>query len=72
MATNHGFVDGNKRTTVILMHTLIARSGVQLVQLPSDRDLDAMVEGMIMSVVEKSMTFNELEHWFKMRIKPAP
>jgi len=30
MARNHGFADGNKRTTLILLHTLLQRSGYTL------------------------------------------
>jgi prophage maintenance system killer protein len=28
---SHGFTDGNKRTTLILLHTLITNSGYRLV-----------------------------------------
>ncbi|MBM3541298.1 MAG: type II toxin-antitoxin system death-on-curing family toxin, partial [Alphaproteobacteria bacterium] len=36
MATNHGFADGNKRTTVILLDTLLTKSGYRLRPLRGD------------------------------------
>jgi death-on-curing protein len=38
MAGNHGFVDGNKRTTLILLYTLLSKSGYELV-LPFGNEL---------------------------------
>ena len=35
VACNHGFVDGNKRTSLILMHTLSVQSDYLLFALPT-------------------------------------
>ncbi|MCH7539555.1 MAG: Fic family protein [Proteobacteria bacterium] len=49
MATNHGFTDGNTRTSLILMHTLLVKSGYELVPLKTDRSRDAAAEKMVMA-----------------------
>jgi prophage maintenance system killer protein len=67
MATNHGFIDGNKRTTVILTHLLIERSGYQLTPLPGE-DLEEIVEDLVLSVVCRRIDFEELE---RIRIIPG-
>jgi prophage maintenance system killer protein len=39
MSGNHGFVDGNKRTTIILAHLLLSKSGYSLRSLRTDKSL---------------------------------
>jgi death-on-curing protein len=68
MASNHGFIDGNKRTTVILTHLLIDRSGYELVPLPGE-DGDEMVENLVLAVVCRRMNFEEVVAWFKARLR---
>ena len=72
MATNHGFADGNKRTTVIVMHLLLKKSGFRLVTKPRDGSLDQAVEKMVLAVVEREMTFDDLVDWFRARIRKSP
>ena len=69
MATNHGFADGNKRTTVILLHTLLKKSGYELVMLPEDPALGDAVEEMVLGVVNRQMDFDELVNWLKARLQ---
>jgi prophage maintenance system killer protein len=67
MANNHGFVDGNKRTTLILTDTLITKSGYELVPEPSE-DLEVAIENLILSV-EANLPFEEIVTWFKGRLR---
>ena len=60
MATNHGFTDGNKRTSLILMHTLLTKSGYELVPLETDRSRDDAAEKMVMAVVKHELDYEAL------------
>jgi death-on-curing protein len=73
MAGNHGFVDGNKRTTLILLHTLLRNSGYNLVSF-GDEDIEDAVESVILAVADGgSISLEELMEWFKARLrKPLP
>jgi death on curing protein len=71
MAGNHGFIDGNKRTTLILLHTLVTNSGYELVPLCNE-DRDQIVEDVILSVASGSASFEELADWFNLRIHQIP
>jgi death-on-curing protein len=70
IATNHGFVDGNKRTAVILTSMLIERSGYRLVPLRGER-LNKIIEALAISVVCKETDFDQLVDWFKARLRRA-
>ena len=67
MATNHGFADGNKRTTLILLYTLVQNSGYDLVAIDNENKEDA-VENIILAVVNGSASFDELANWLKARV----
>ena len=68
MSKNHGFLDGNKRTTLLLLHILLARSGYLLVSIGRE-SIDIAVEDMILDVVNHKMTFDGVVTWFKARIR---
>jgi death-on-curing protein len=70
MATNHGFADGNKRTTVILLHTMLTRSGYRLEAIASDRSIDHAVENIVLAVIFRRIAFRELVEWLDVRIRP--
>jgi len=72
MASNHGFTDGNKRTTLILLHTFLQRSGYKLVAVPGDLSLQEAVENMILDVVNRRMDFGQLIDWLKARVVASP
>jgi death-on-curing protein len=63
---NHGFIDGNKRTAWLLTGVLIARSGYALA-IPDDERVDDLV----VSVAAGNMSFDQLVHWFKLRLVKA-
>lgn len=67
MATNHGFADGNKRTTIILAHVLVIRSGCMLRPLGDELLQDAL-ESMVLAVVAHEMTLDDVAAWFEARI----
>jgi death on curing protein len=65
MATNHGFVDGNKRTTLILTETLIVKSGYELVAV--EGDIENEIEELLLSVAAH-LPFEQIVQWFKDRL----
>ena len=67
MAGNHGFADGNKRTTLILFHTLIAKSHFRLVPLEGE-DIEDAIEEIILAAAENKITLDQLMAWFRARI----
>ena len=63
VSRNHGFADGNKRTSLILLTLLLTRSGYKLLATNEE------AENMVVDVVMKQLTFNELVVWFRVRIR---
>ena len=68
MAGNHGFVDGNKRTTLLLLHDLISNSGYELRPL-SEEDLNDELEKVIVAAASKGLSIEQLRDWFRLRIE---
>lgn len=64
MAKNHGFVDGNKRTTLFLLRALVNRSGYEIVSPRNE------IADIILAVASGCVSFDQLSDWFKPRIKP--
>ncbi len=64
MVGNHGFADGNKRTTLILLNLLIERSGYRLIRSRSDVSIQQEVEDMILNAARKQLSFDDLVKWF--------
>lgn len=60
---NHGFVDGNKRTALLVTMLLIRRSGHTLRLSPDER-----IDDMIVAVASGQMNFDDLTLWFKARL----
>jgi death-on-curing protein len=63
MVSNHGFVDGNKRTAWLLAEILIDRSGYRL-NIPDDEPIDDLV----VAVATGQTDFSDLVFWFKDRL----
>jgi death-on-curing protein len=70
MAGNHGFADGNKRTTLILLHTLVSNSGYRLRPLAGE-DLDQAIEDIIIAATSARTSIQDLIDWFQLRIESA-
>jgi death-on-curing family protein len=66
-ACNHGFVDGNKRTCLVLLLLLLDRSGYKLSRDGSLETQEA-VEAMIVAVAKRQMSFSQVEDWMQERI----
>jgi death on curing protein len=68
LATNHGFVDGNKRTAIFAMNLLLGESGYRLRGEDEFERHNAEIEEMVLAVVERRMSFEQLVAWFRERI----
>jgi death on curing protein len=66
--SNHGFVDGNKRTTLILLHTMVSNSGFYLAPIGGE-DIEQAVEDIILAAATRHLALEELFEWFKARIQ---
>lgn len=67
VATNHGFIDGNKRTALILLFLLIKRSGYSMVPLHGE-DANRALEHLILGIVEHKMSQQQVIEWFRKRL----
>lgn len=67
MVGNHGFADGNKRTTVILLNLLLENSGYRLVSSSKHTSIQKDVEEMVLNVAEGRLSFDHLVKWFASR-----
>jgi death on curing protein len=71
MAGNHGFIDGNKRTTLILVNLFLEKSGHRLGGVAiAQQNVD--LERLIVDSVQHAVTFDDMVAWFKARIKAHP
>ena len=68
MVRNHGFADGNKRTTVFLLQLLIKESGYRLRPFQEQGEINLEVEDMILGVARNEISFDDLVLWFERRI----
>ena len=72
VATNHGFTDGNKRTAIILTELLLGQSGYSLRPIDRNETLDEAVEEFVVAIVNHEYSFDEIQAWYKARIRKAP
>ena len=84
LCKNHGFVDGNKRTTLLILSLFLDRSGYQIVgpdkswvgREVSDADsvlaANVEIDAVILSVVENQMSYEQLLAWFRARLRRRP
>lgn len=71
VAMNHGFTDGNKRTTLILLNLFLSKSGYELAPANPTRS-NQEIETMILAVVRRQLGFADLVQWFERRLKRRP
>ena len=62
VVSNHGFVDGNKRTALYLVELLVQSSGYLL----DERD-EAVVD-MLIDVARGDVGYDDLAYWFRRRL----
>jgi death-on-curing protein len=72
VANNHGFMDGNKRTALILADLLIKRSGYRLVSATARENLNSAFEALAVSVASGELNTGQIVDWFRQRIVPGP
>ncbi len=65
VATNHGFADGNKRTSLYLVELMLQRSGYELVED------DMAIAETIVAVAAGDMDYEALAQWFSERVVRA-
>jgi death-on-curing protein len=65
VAADHGFVDGNKRTALLLLYTLIENSGYKLAAS------DDEAEEIILTAASSKTRIEDLRDWFRPRIVRA-
>jgi death-on-curing protein len=69
---NHGFTDGNKRTTLLLLGLMLDRSGYKLADDGTPETV-AAVEAMLKSVakgeVQGGMDFDAILSWMTERVR---
>ena len=63
LVQNHGFVDGNKRSALIVTLLLVERSGYHLQLIDDER-----IDDMVVSVAEGKTDFDMLAEWFRIRL----
>lgn len=63
LVQNHGFVDGNKRTALLVTGLMTRRSGYRMF-LQDDEHVDDIV----VAIADGQMTFDELVLWMKSRL----
>lgn len=69
IATNHAFVDGNKRTSVLLVELLLDKSGYRL-EPAEGEDINHAIERLVADhVVEGRWPIERIEEWFASRIR---
>lgn len=71
MVNNHGFADGNKRTTIILTYTLLKRSGFWLRSAEKKDTVNEELETMIIAAASGNMNYAEILDWFRERISKS-
>ncbi len=71
VATNHGFIDGNKRTALTLFHLLLEKSGYTIQQTSTLEDEDD-IEHLILDLTTRFLNLDEVTAWLKKRISRAP
>jgi death-on-curing protein len=69
VATNHGFIDGNKRTAIILTQLLLEQSGYALRPIDRTETLDEAIEDFVIAIVNHEYSFDEILEWFEARIR---
>jgi death-on-curing protein len=67
VATNHGFVDGNKRTALTLFYLLLDQSGYEFRKTSTRQDEDD-IEHLILDVTTRFLSYEELIGWLRVRI----
>jgi death-on-curing protein len=63
IAKNHPFIDGNKRTALVVMRTFLLLNGAEFVAAPEDKYIT------ILKLAEGAISKEELAEWIRPRLK---
>jgi death-on-curing protein len=63
LVQNHGFVDGNKRSALIVTLMMVERSGYRLTLRQNEQ-----IDDVVVAVADGRMLFEELSAWFASRL----
>lgn len=63
LVQNHGFIDGNKRTALIVTLLMIERSGYKLHLHEGER-----IDDLVVALADGMMTFEALIGWLRLRL----
>lgn len=69
MANNRGFADGNKRTTLILLHTFLTKSDYVLCSIDAQEDINAAIEELILATAVGRLTLANIAAWLTARVR---
>ncbi len=64
IARNHAFIDGNKRTALVVAETFLSLNGLRILATPEDKYLT------FLHLAEGSLTEDELAAWFTAHAAP--
>lgn len=64
LANNHGFIDGNKRTALLVVVLFLSKSGARI----QGDDRQTALETLILDVVNGETEIDAIKRWFKERI----
>lgn len=71
VTTNHGFIDGNKRTAFYFLYLFLEKSGYYI-ENKSQMEPDEEIEHLILDATTKFLNFDEIVNWIKTRIQRSP
>jgi death on curing protein len=63
LVQNHGFLDGNKRTALLVILLMIDRSGYRLALRQKER-----IDDVVVAVADGRLGFEDLALWFRARL----
>ena len=63
IAKNHPFIDGNKRTALVVMRTFLLLNGAEFVATPEDKYIT------ILKLAEGAISEEELAAWIRTKLK---
>jgi death-on-curing protein len=71
LVLNHGFTDGNKRTSVFMLGILLWSSGYSLA-FKTKEVLNDEIVAMVLAVAEHHMNLDQIAAWIKERLVKLP
>jgi death-on-curing protein len=70
LAKNHGFVDGNKRTAILMLSLLVINSGYDF-HFESNETANDSLEVLVLDIVERRMTYAQVVSWLRKHVRKS-